>query len=1259
MQPMKLIELKNIAKEVDLISFDIFDTLLVRLYEKPTDLFLHLERSFSALGFHSARISAENQARENAIKNKKNEVTLDEIYENIHYSYYFLKEKEIELEKMMCKANPEMMEFFQWCFSNNKRIVLSSDMYLPDYVIEEILSLAGYKGYDHLFLSSVTKRPKATGEMYEDIIEWSMLEPESILHIGDNRQTDYEIAKSKGLIAYLYLPIQETFSSFINDNYFSVIRKYSDDKVGASILGGMVTLRSVKEEEYDYWENFGFKYAGIQALYYVYWIKEQVKRDAIKKVFFMSRDGYIFKNVFDLISPEVPSQELWGSRSMYLLASMESYEEIKKHVTGEKTKGLTYKDCFKRILSAEGVLFQKYKAKFPLLNKEISEEDFSKIDLFFYEHENELKQVGREQRKKYFEYFQSIDLLSGKNAIVDLGWKGTTFKAIEKICEMEGYPVDLYGYYLATHPLEQKGTRVLGFAMNNGKPDKNLPIKALLDYGYTIHVMELIFSAPHPSILDVNMVNEKFSPTFQDTCSKERKRERISEKILNGVMDFVKEFNKINEYFPILPDAVTALIPIEYIATKISREDEEKLAEVSFFPGLNYDTKSYPIKKRRHSFGIINPWPGDQSAESEVLTRMRRAANENNIECVMLDNFGHILDNQQKTTKRYIDARSVDFIITTHYETPKLLDAFYYHTVWNPPEIPLNLDYYTDRVANQYLMNDDGSMYNHIRSMLMNKPRDLEGASMLTASFPMSAILQPKIKKEPKMFYCGMNWEKVVHNSNRHEGLFKLLDKTKKIKFYGPEKVEAWGGLRPWEGYSCYQHSIPFDGFSILNEINECGICLVLSSDIHRRAGAATNRTYEACAAGAVIISDENKFMLRHFKDAALFIDYNKENPEDTYKQIMEKYEWIITHPLEAQLLAEKAQKIFKEKFTLDVQLEKIFDNHFKRKKKNSEDLYCKDNSGVLLVTYVCNTLDIANAKIWIKKIYNNIDNQKYKNIILTVGVDPRICGEINNYVFEISGRIKVFPIQLFDKNGARCLTDGQVIRELQFKIPHDYFMNTSIEEIWFQDHVTSLIRTMEDEDSLSAYSGMSTEDLNGFRHVAFYQNFEPEHLYESRNTSGYLAAGQFIFSSKTHKYLPDFLFDCLDGKEHYAYANIICFKHEKKLSFSKRMSLVCMANVEKRNNYILDFSMQERFIKDTVRFHISRTPIQVSVGPKEERTREIAEFVELMPLKSWFKMRFYRWRMRRLNVKTTRYRRIKEKFDRTIQDYYKYYGGI
>ena len=38
-------KIKSKIDSYDIISFDIFDTLLLRPYVKPTDLFLHIEKS--------------------------------------------------------------------------------------------------------------------------------------------------------------------------------------------------------------------------------------------------------------------------------------------------------------------------------------------------------------------------------------------------------------------------------------------------------------------------------------------------------------------------------------------------------------------------------------------------------------------------------------------------------------------------------------------------------------------------------------------------------------------------------------------------------------------------------------------------------------------------------------------------------------------------------------------------------------------------------------------------------------------------------------------------------------------------------------------------------------------------------------------------------------------------------------------------------------------------------------------------------------
>ena len=120
----------KIFKSIDkhkIISFDIFDTLLLRPYVRPIDLFLHMESHYKSENFAIARIQAEEDARKNL---DKNEITLDDIYEFIGARYNHLKQFEIEWETKILQINPEIKEIYDYAIKKNKKVIIVSDMYL-------------------------------------------------------------------------------------------------------------------------------------------------------------------------------------------------------------------------------------------------------------------------------------------------------------------------------------------------------------------------------------------------------------------------------------------------------------------------------------------------------------------------------------------------------------------------------------------------------------------------------------------------------------------------------------------------------------------------------------------------------------------------------------------------------------------------------------------------------------------------------------------------------------------------------------------------------------------------------------------------------------------------------------------------------------------------------------------------------------------------------------------------------------------------
>lgn len=105
-------------KKAEVVSFDIFDTLLVRPYIRPTDLFLHIEKIYKKPFFHNARITAEYNAR---IKSLKEDITLDEIYMQMPKEFQFMKDIELEWEMMVLRPNPEMQIIWEHAKESGKK----------------------------------------------------------------------------------------------------------------------------------------------------------------------------------------------------------------------------------------------------------------------------------------------------------------------------------------------------------------------------------------------------------------------------------------------------------------------------------------------------------------------------------------------------------------------------------------------------------------------------------------------------------------------------------------------------------------------------------------------------------------------------------------------------------------------------------------------------------------------------------------------------------------------------------------------------------------------------------------------------------------------------------------------------------------------------------------------------------------------------------------------------------------------------------
>ncbi|WP_170839170.1 HAD-IA family hydrolase, partial [Escherichia coli] len=79
------------------------------------------------------------------------------------------------------------------------KIIFISDMYLGKSFLAKILHKNGYEEYDNLYVSSEHRVKKHSGELFDYVINDLGIEPQTILHIGDNVEADVKKAKSRNI----------------------------------------------------------------------------------------------------------------------------------------------------------------------------------------------------------------------------------------------------------------------------------------------------------------------------------------------------------------------------------------------------------------------------------------------------------------------------------------------------------------------------------------------------------------------------------------------------------------------------------------------------------------------------------------------------------------------------------------------------------------------------------------------------------------------------------------------------------------------------------------------------------------------------------------------------------------------------------------------------------------------------------------------------------------------------------------------------
>lgn len=406
----------------DVISFDVFGTLILRPFTSPRVLFSIMEERLGIYKFAKIRVDAEDEIRNRKLSSHGHDnVTLKEIYDLISEKTSIDAEAtanlEYELELAYCVANPYFEKVISLCKKANKTLIVCTDMYLSKAQIQGLLSKCGYSDFDEVIVSSEWNKSKKKGDIFEQLM--ALYPDKKIAHIGDDQQADIDNAKQFGINTYYYPNVNaiggktridgmsyitsRVYSALINNHFYAEMKEYS--------------------EPY----KLGYIYGGIYVLGFVQWVNRFVTNNNIDKILFLSRDGDVYSQIYNLLPNHKKWEYFYWSRlAGTKITAMENYYEFCQRMIWHKARGV-YNIQVGHVLRFFGIDHLAYKlSDYQLSDTDIlSKETAQNIENFFFDNKKVILQSFQPDIDATLEHINKSVGNAEKIAIVDVGWAGT------------------------------------------------------------------------------------------------------------------------------------------------------------------------------------------------------------------------------------------------------------------------------------------------------------------------------------------------------------------------------------------------------------------------------------------------------------------------------------------------------------------------------------------------------------------------------------------------------------------------------------------------------------------------------------------------------------------------------------------------------------------------------------------------------------------------------------------------------------------
>ena len=491
---------------VELLSLDVFDTVILRRVARPVDAFFVLGSRLREQGtlpgaatagsFARMRRVAEDSARTRAASDGRSvEIALADVYaeftELSDTERAHLVDEELRVEGALCFVDPDVVALTRAAADAGVAIALVSDTYFSaahlDYLLGGRIDVAAHA----VFASSDHGVGKGSG-LFDIVLDALDVEAARTVHVGDNEYADVAAAEHHGIRAFHLPRVPDVLRALMESEglalpapeHPAVVPPVIDAARGDHGLSALRVraashARSVADDELLPYRELGATVLGPVFVGFAEWVAREAAALGARRVYCLMREGALLapliRDVAATIGVDLDARPLWISRQVAAVAALGEIDEPSVRALLVRQRTPTARDLAATLGVPVRAIASRGTADIPLDDVLLANRVVARIV-----HDDRLRRriaaEAAEKRRRLGAYLSGVvDPGDEEIVIVDLGWNATIQRGLDQALARMGDPRSTHGRYLATtrevsaHALD--GLRARGFLVDQGVPD--------------------------------------------------------------------------------------------------------------------------------------------------------------------------------------------------------------------------------------------------------------------------------------------------------------------------------------------------------------------------------------------------------------------------------------------------------------------------------------------------------------------------------------------------------------------------------------------------------------------------------------------------------------------------------------------------------------------------------------------------------------------------------------------------------------------